>query len=80
MYTVYVLHSLKDNQWYIGCTSNLENRIIAHSKGQVRSTKHRLPIELLHKEEFANKYEAFAMERFYKTAVGKRVLKKKLGN
>ncbi len=78
MYTVYVLESQKDHNLYIGCTSNLSKRLVAHSKGLVFSTKGRLPMKLIFKEEFADKHEAYFTERFYKTAKGKRELRKKI--
>jgi putative endonuclease len=43
-YYTYVLKSLKDNQFYIGYSSDLENRLSEHSKGHVTSTKARRPI------------------------------------
>ena len=78
MYTIYILKSLKDNNLYIGCTSNLGKRLLAHNKGAVRSTKKRRPFKLIFKEEYQNKYQAFNEERYYKTAKGKRELKAKI--
>lgn len=46
--------------------------------GRVFSTKSRLPVVLVYKEEFPDKYEAFKIERFYKTAKGKRELKQRI--
>lgn len=80
MYTVYILKSSVDNNLYIGCTSNLKNRIEYHNKGKVKSTKNRRPLILIHKEDYDDKYTAFNMERFYKTAKGKRELKNKLAS
>ena len=51
-----------------------------HKGGKVRSTKSRLPVELIYKEEHADIYEAFKKERFYKTPGGKKKLLEKLGN
>ena len=78
MHTVYVLRSEKDNNLYIGCTSDLEKRITLHQSGKVFATKSRLPIKLIYSESFEDKYDAFFTERFYKTAKGKRELMKKL--
>ena len=75
MYIVYILKSLKDNNLYIGCTSNFENRINYHNSGRVKSTKNRRPFILLYKEKYSNIYEAFKKERYYKTAKGKKELK-----
>lgn len=78
MHTVYVLRSLKDSKLYIGCTSNIENRLKYHNAGKVKSTKNRIPFELLFTEAYENLYEAFRVERYYKTAKGKRELKNKM--
>ncbi len=75
---VYVLKSERDSKWYIGCTADLVKRLEEHNAGKVLSTKSRRPFVLLYAEEFSDKYEAFRIERFYKTAKGKRVLKHKI--
>jgi putative endonuclease len=76
MYTVYVLKSLKDGRTYTGCTKNFENRIKDHNWGKVKSTKERTPLVLWYKEEYFNKDEAFQREQHFKTAWGRRQLKK----
>ena len=78
MYTVYVLRSKKDDNLYVGCTSNLTKRLAMHSKGQVLSIKSRLPVILIYSEKFEGRHKAFFTERYYKTANGKRDLKKKI--
>jgi len=72
------LKSKKDGNLYIGCTGDITKRIEQHKNGKVRATKSRLPVELIYKEEYSDKYEAFYQERFYKTPKGKRELKEKL--
>jgi len=71
-HTVYILYSKKDKKLYVGCTSNLKNRIKRHESGQVEATKHRRPILLVHDEIFENKSEAFNRERFLKSLWGSR--------
>lgn len=78
MHTVYVLKSLLDNNLYIGCTSNFTKRLDYHNKGKVKSTKNRRPLVFVYKENYDSIYEAFRVERYYKTAKGKRELKSKL--
>ncbi|MBI4122903.1 MAG: GIY-YIG nuclease family protein [Parcubacteria group bacterium] len=78
MHTVYILRSERDGNLYIGCTEDLNKRIAIHQSGRVRSTKNRLPIKLIYSEQYEDKYEAFRIERFYKTAKGKRALKAKM--
>ncbi|MBI3290604.1 GIY-YIG nuclease family protein [Candidatus Microgenomates bacterium] len=80
MHVVYVLKSLKDEKTYIGCTKDLENRIKEHNEGEVKSTKGRIPFVLWYTEEYMDKYEAFKREHHFKTAWGRRQLRKILSN
>jgi putative endonuclease len=66
-YFVYILLSEKDNKLYVGCTSNLQDRLKSHNRGQVVATKFRRPLFLLHSETFQDKAEAFNRERFLKS-------------
>ena len=77
MYIVYILYSLKDYKLYVGCTSNLEQRLKRHNFGYVYSTANRRPLVLIYHERFINKAEAFNRERFLKSLWSVR-LKKKL--
>lgn len=45
-------------RYYIGVTKNLENRFTEHNSGRVKSTKHRIPFELVYKEDFLAFIEA----------------------
>lgn len=78
MHYVYVLRSGKDGNLYVGCTKDVTRRYAQHLKGLVRATKGRLPVELIYEEAYSDIYEAFRMERFYKTSRGKKILKEKL--
>ncbi|NBV77421.1 GIY-YIG nuclease family protein [bacterium] len=71
-YTVYILYSEKDNGLYVGCTSNLSSRIARHTSGGVLATKLRLPVHLIHSENFADKALAFNRERSLKSLWGAR--------
>ena len=73
---VYVLRSQKDGKRYFGCTQDLSKRLACHSKGHVRATKNRGPFSLLRVEEFENRAEAFAREKFLKSWAGRIELKK----
>ena len=44
---VYVLRSLTEGKFYVGYTNDLRRRFAQHEKGQVPSTRNRLPVELL---------------------------------
>lgn len=78
MYSIYVLKSKKDGNLYVGCTHDIKKRIEYHNSGKVFSTKNRRPFLLIFKEDYLDKYQAYKKERYYKTAIGKRELKKKI--
>jgi len=57
MWYVYVLQSLKNQNWfYKGSTPDLKRRFIQHSSGEVQSTKAYLPVRLVY-------YEAYLTEK-----------------
>lgn len=55
---VYLLKSLKDGNYYIGQTDNVQERLKKHNSGQVKSTKSRRPFVLVGYEEQAIRNEA----------------------
>ena len=55
---VYILISYKDEGYYIGSTTRLSERLERHFSGRVRSTKSRLPLELVYSEETGSLGEA----------------------
>ena len=77
-YYNYVLRSLKDNKYYIGFTTNLEARLAEHSKGNVKSTKHRRPFILVYYEVSFNCESALHREKYLKTTYGHRYLKNRI--
>lgn len=79
MWYVYVLHSLKDGKYYIGCTTDLTKRLVRHNAGGNISTKYRRPFELIYSEMYNDKREAFARERQIKSYKGGTEFKKMLG-
>ena len=77
-YYVYTLLSLKDERFYIGLTTNLKNRLQQHARGEVKSTKDRRPLKLIHYEYFINEDDAKAREVFLKSGFGRNQLKQAL--
>ncbi len=75
---VYVLRSLKDKMFYVGFTKNLRARLEAHNKGEVPSTKKRVPLELVYWEGCLNQSDATLREKYLKTAWGKRYIRGRL--
>lgn len=78
MYYVYVLQSKKDTNIYIGYTDNLKIRFKKHNSGLVKSTKSRIPFELVYYESYKNKKDATQRELFLKTHQQRDLLKERL--
>ena len=55
----YILKSLKDDGYYYGHTSDIENRLKRHNSKKVKSTKSRIPFVLHYFETFQTKSEAY---------------------
>jgi len=77
MYYVYIL-KLNNGQLYTGFTQDLKRRIQEHKTGKVGSTKHRLPIELIHYEAYLRDSDARRREEFLKKSEGKKYLKQQI--
>lgn len=77
-YYIYTLLSLKDGKFYTGYTTNLKKRLQEHARGEVKSTKDRRALKLIHYEYFINKEDAMAREVFLKSGYGRNNLKKSL--
>lgn len=74
----YVLRSQKDHQLYIGSTQDLIKRVRQHNQGQVESTKHRRPMELVYYEACLDEKLALGREKQLKTGFGRAYLKRRL--
>ncbi len=72
---VYVLESLKDKDFYIGYTTNLQQRLNQHNAKTNFSTKSRIPLEYIYVEASKNKKDAKRRENYLKTVQGGRFLK-----
>ena len=73
MYTVYVLYSEKFDRLYIGFTSDLQNRMLAHNhlakKGFTLKFR---PWKLIYSEEYLTQKEAMAREKQLKSGQGRK--------
>ena len=70
MYYIYILKSLVDGSYYIGCTKDLEQRLHAHNSGRTRSLKNKRPLEIIHKEDYTDATKAFKREKQIKSYKG----------
>ena len=76
MFQVYILKSKKTGRFYVGYTSNLEQRLKYHNLGKNKSTKTGIPWELVKFEEYKTKREAWLRERQIKKYKGGEAFKK----
>ncbi|MBN1819665.1 MAG: GIY-YIG nuclease family protein [Prolixibacteraceae bacterium] len=65
-YVGYILRSEKDGSYYIGYTSDLEQRVEYHNTGKSRYTSRKMPWKVVYTEEFTTKSDAIKRERFLK--------------
>ncbi len=78
MFYAYVIKSLKNGSLYKGHCEFLEERLKEHNNGKTKSIKHCIPFEIIYFEEFVTLEEAIKREKYFKTAAGRKYLKKKL--
>ena len=77
MWKVYIL-KCSDRSYYTGCTSNLEDRLKTHGKGEVHYTKNKLPVELVTYIAFSDKNKAFQFKKYLKSGSGTALRNKRL--
>jgi len=77
-YTVYILRDDRGNL-YKGMTSNLRKRLYDHKSKHTRTTAKMKNPSVAYAEEFDTFDAARKRELYFKTAAGRRFLKKKLG-
>lgn len=78
MYYAYVLRSGRDGRWYTGMTADLRERVRAHDRGKVLSTRYRRPLELVYYEACRSESDAKRRELYLKTGRGKKYLRQRL--
>jgi putative endonuclease len=63
MYTVYILHSERINKYYIGSSSNVQDRLRKHNNASKGFTNTGRPWLLVYTEEFEDKADASTREK-----------------
>ena len=76
MYKVYAISSLERNYIYVGLTSNIDARLVRHNKGYERTTKPYSPFVLIYTEECTTRIMARNREKYWKSGIGKEILKR----
>ena len=76
-WTVYILHC-KDNSIYVGCTTNINERLNRHKNGFVQSTAGKRPVKVVTEIVFRDKYLAYNFEKYLKSGSGRAFMKRHL--
>lgn len=73
MFYVYILRSKKDGSIYIGYTNDLKRRFEEHNNSKSKSTKNKVPFELIYYEAYKSiadvKYRENNLKRFAKAYI-----------
>ena len=75
MFYVYVIQNEKQ-KLYKGYTEDLQRRMAEHNSGRTKSTKGSGQWKLVYCEEYDTIEEAIKREKYFKTAAGRRFIKK----
>lgn len=79
LHFVYLLQSRSGKGLYIGCTSDLKERLLEHNQGDSFHTKKHRPWRLIYFEAYISKVDAYHREKSLKLhAQGLRRLKERL--
>jgi len=63
-YYVYILKSERDGGVYVSHTDDMALEMARHEAGEIRDTKYRLPVQLIHKEP-AKSFKQVKMRKRY---------------
>ena len=75
---VYAVKSVQNGRIYVGMSTDISRRIIEHNKKKVRSTKAYTPWVIIFKEFIGDRKKAREKEKYYKSGIGKEILKRKI--
>jgi putative endonuclease len=64
------------DRYYVGQTSDLEDRLKRHNQGRSKYTKSGIPWKLMYKESFETRSEAMAREKKIKSAKNREYLRR----
>ncbi len=74
----YVIYSKNSGRFYKGRCEDMNARLKEHNTGKTRSIKAFIPWKIIYFEEFQTRKEAVLREKYFKSAAGRRYLKKKI--
>ena len=73
---IYILKSSKFAKTYVGITDDPIRRLMEHNSGDSSFTNKFKPWVLIYKEELLNRIEARRREKYFKSAAGRKKIKK----
>jgi len=76
MFIVYIIKSRTSDFVYKGHCENLTERMKQHNAGMTKSNKAYMPFDVIYTEEFEGRGDAIKREKYFKSAAGRRYLKK----
>lgn len=76
MFYAYVIRSIQFRCLYKGHCADLDHRLAEHNSGKTKSNKAFIPWEIIYYESFETILEAVKREKYFKTAAGRRFLRK----
>ena len=79
MCTVYILYSNTSSRYYVGQTSDINQRLERHNQGRVKSTKHGIPWEVVLQLDVLTRSEAMILEKQIKKRGARRYIEKHFG-
>ena len=75
---MYLLHSISDNGFYIGFSTDLRKRVSEHKLGASFATRSRGPWKLIYYEAYTEREDAEGREKYLKSGAGRRFLRSQL--
>ena len=67
MFKTYILHSASKDRFYVGHTSDMEDRLKRHNSRRSKSTKYGMPWKVVYTKDFKTKSRAYQNEMFIKS-------------
>ena len=80
MFIVYIIYSTNFDQYYVGHTQNIEDRLSRHNSGRSLSTKKGKPWNLVYTETFETRSEAMLREKAIKKMKSRTYLEQLIQN
>jgi len=78
-YCVYILYSERDGGVFIDHTDDLALEMARHEAGEIRFTKYRLPVKLIHKEVAKSFNQVKMQKQYWQSRAGQKEIESWVG-